>query len=83
MARKPVLLHLTDDLDDQIDKLALAEGRSKSALVRDAVAEYATRRSRELKEKQEREAYARMPEDGEWDQWAEDSLEDMLAEESW
>lgn len=83
MPRKPVLLHLTEELDEQIDKLAAAQGRSKSALVREAVTEYAKRRSTELKEQQMRDAYARIPDDGEFDQWAEDSLEDMLEEESW
>jgi len=83
MARKPVLVQLTQDLDAQLDRLAATQGRSKSALVRDAVAEYATRRSIELKEQQMREAYARIPDDGEFDQWAEDIANDMLDEESW
>ena len=78
-----MLVQLTQDLDAQLDRLAATQGRSKSALVRDAVAEYATRRSIELKEQQMREAYARIPDDGEFDQWAEDSANDMLDEESW
>lgn len=83
MPRKPVLLHLTEELDEQIDKLAAAQGRSKSALVRDAVAEYASKWSREVLEQQEREAYARMPDDDEFDAWAADSARDLLDEESW
>lgn len=78
-----MLVQLTEDLDAQLDRLAATQGRSKSALVRDAVAEYATRRSIELKEQQMREAYARIPDDGEFDTWAEESAQDMLDEESW
>lgn len=83
MARKPVLLQLTEDLDGQLDALSAAEGRSKSALVREAVAEYAARRSVELKDLTMREAYARVPDDDEFVGWAENSAKDLLDEESW
>lgn len=83
MARKPVLVQLTEDLDAQLDRLATAEGRSKSALVRDAVAEYATRRSVELKEHQMLAGYTAIPDDDEFDAIADANVEAMVSEEPW
>lgn len=83
MARKQVLLQLTEELVQKLDQLGEETGRSRSSMVRDAVERYVTRESEAEKDRRLIEGYKRFPPDGEFDQMAEDALREMLDEESW
>lgn len=83
MTRKPVLLQFTEELLDELDRLSEAQGRSRSAVVREAVRRYVTDQSTALKDEQMREAYRRIPDNDEFADWAEASLRQMIEEEPW
>lgn len=83
MSRKPVLIQLSDELISQLDEVVEEQGRSRSAIVRDAVERYVATESIAAKDRRLIEAYARVPDDGEWADWAEAGLRDLLEEESW
>lgn len=67
MARKPVLLHLSAEELEKLDALVAEVGRSRSAVVREAITRYVATESTAEKERRHREGYARMPYDGEFD----------------
>lgn len=77
-----MLVQLSDELLDDLDRLSEEKGSSRSALVRDAVERYITQESAAAKDRLLRDGYARVP-DTEADAWADESLADMLDEESW
>jgi len=83
MPRKQVLVQLTDELVERLDELAEHTGRSRSAMVRDAVERYVVTESEAEKDRRLVEGYTRFPDDGEFAAMAEDSLRRMLDEESW
>ena len=78
-----MLLQFTDELLDQLDRLTTEQGRSRSAVVRDAVARYVIEESRDLKDRRMAEAYERIPDDDEFDRWASGSSRDLVEEEPW
>lgn len=83
MARKQVLVQLTDELVEKLDELGEQTGRSRSAMVRDAVERYVVRESDAEKDRRLIEGYTRFPPDGEFDADAEENLRRLLEEESW
>ena len=83
MSRKPVLVQLNEDLIAELDQLSQQQGRSRSAVVRDAVERYVVNESDAAKDRRMIEAYRLIPDDGEFDAWAEVSAKEMLEEESW
>ncbi|HEX9711014.1 MAG TPA: ribbon-helix-helix protein, CopG family [Actinomycetota bacterium] len=82
MPRKAVLVQLSDELLERLDRLSREKGDSRSALVRDAVERYITQESQAVKDGRLREGYVRVP-DPAPDAWVQDSLREMLDEESW
>ena len=83
MARKPVLLQLSEELLERIDQLTAAQGRSRSAVVREAVERYITEESQALKDQQMAEGYRRIPDDEQFDEWAEVAVRELVEEEPW
>lgn len=83
MPRKPVLVQLSEELIEKLDELTEAQGRSRSAVVRDAVERYVVKESEAEKDRRMIEGYTRMPPDDEFDDWAEDNLKRMVEEEPW
>lgn len=67
MARKPVLLHLSEEELEKLDELVAQAGRSRSAVVREAITRYVATESVAEKERRHREGYERIPYDGEFD----------------
>lgn len=67
MARKPVLLHLSAEELEKLDALVAEKGRSRSAVVRDAIERYVTQESTAEKERRDIEGYTRFPQDNEFD----------------
>ena len=63
MARKQVLLHLSAEELAKLDELASEKGRSRSAVVRDAIERYVVTESTAEKERRHREGYERIPDD--------------------
>jgi Arc/MetJ-type ribon-helix-helix transcriptional regulator len=75
---------LEDRLADRVDSLVAAGVlASRSEAVRIGLEELADRLERERIGRQIIEGYQRMPETPEELAWAEESLEEMLAEEPW
>lgn len=83
MARKPVLLHLSAEELARLDALVAEKGRSRSAVVRDAIERYVTQESIAEKERRYAEGYRQMPPDGEFDEWAREGLTRLVDEEPW
>lgn len=61
VARKQVLVQLSDELVDRLDAAALRVDRSRSAVIRDAVESYLKPRWDAEIAQQYREAYTRLP----------------------
>jgi metal-responsive CopG/Arc/MetJ family transcriptional regulator len=83
MPRKQVLLQLTDELLTKLDALAGQTGRSRSAMVRDAVERYVAKESEAEKDRRLIEGYSRNPPDDEFDDLAEAAARRLFEEESW
>lgn len=81
--RKAVLVQMNDDLLAKLDRLAGEVGRSRSAVVRDAVERYVVQESIAEKDRRMVEGYTRIPDDDEFDAWAEWDAEDLVREEPW
>jgi metal-responsive CopG/Arc/MetJ family transcriptional regulator len=82
MPRAQTLVQLTDELLAALDQLAVATGRSRSDLIREAVDRYlggaaaANRVDRRIVE-----GYTRMPQEA--DPWAEALARESIAAEPW
>lgn len=74
MARKPVLLHLSEEELAKLDELVAEAGRSRSAVVREAITRYVATESIAEKERRYVEGYRRVPPDNEFD-----ALHDLAA----
>ena len=85
MARKQVLVQLSDELLKKLDELGRQTGQSRSAMVRDAVESYMARESKTEKDRRSLEGYKRIPDavDKDLTSLAEWSLKRSLDEESW
>jgi metal-responsive CopG/Arc/MetJ family transcriptional regulator len=83
MARTQTLVQLTADLLRRLDERAAREGRSRSALIRDAIEAYLHDEERERITREIVEGYERMPITDEELAIAERETREMIREEPW
>jgi len=83
VSRTQTLVQLTEELLRRLDERAAREGRSRSALIRDAIEEYLADQERDEISRQIIEGYERIPETDEEMAWAEASAREMIREEPW
>ena len=81
--KKPVLLQFDEDLLSKLDRYAEDVERSRSAVVRDAVERYVKQESNAEKDRRLIDGYTRIPDTGEFDEWALESGREMIQEEPW
>lgn len=83
MARTQTLVQLTEDLLRRLDERAAREGRSRSALIRDAIEAYLHDEERERITREIVEGYERMPPTEEEMEAAERETREAIREEPW
>lgn len=83
VTRTQTLVQLNEQLLRRLDERAAREGRSRSALIREAIEAYMyDARSAEI-DRQIVEGYKRIPETEEELAWADADLREMIEEEPW
>jgi metal-responsive CopG/Arc/MetJ family transcriptional regulator len=83
MSRTQTLVQLSDELLRRLDERAAREGRSRSALIRDAIEEYLYDEAKAKIDREIIEGYERIPETEEEMRWAEASAREGVEEEPW
>jgi metal-responsive CopG/Arc/MetJ family transcriptional regulator len=83
VARTQTLVQLTKDLLRQLDERAAREGRSRSALIRDAIEAYLYDEEKARIDREIIEGYERIPTTDEEMAWAEKEAREMVQEEPW
>jgi metal-responsive CopG/Arc/MetJ family transcriptional regulator len=83
MTRTQTLVQLNDALLRRLDERAAREGRSRSALIRDAIEDYLYDEEEAEISKQIVEGYERIPVTEEEMKWAEWQAREMIREEPW
>lgn len=83
MARTQTLVQLTEDLLRRLDERAAREGRSRSALIRDAIELYLHDEERDRITREIIEGYERIPPTEEEMRIAELEGREMIREEPW
>jgi metal-responsive CopG/Arc/MetJ family transcriptional regulator len=83
VSRTQTLVQLTEELLRRLDERAAREGRSRSALIRDAIEEYLYDEAKAKIDLEIIEGYERIPTTDEEMAWAEASARDMIREEPW
>lgn len=83
MSRKETLVQLTQELLDRLDERAAREGRSRSALIRDAIESYLHDEERDRVTREIVEGYERMPDTADEMVMAEASAREGIEEELW
>jgi metal-responsive CopG/Arc/MetJ family transcriptional regulator len=83
VARTQTLVQLSDELLRRLDERAAREGRSRSALIRDAIEDYLYDEEEARIDREIREGYERIPETEEELRWAEASAREAIREEPW
>jgi metal-responsive CopG/Arc/MetJ family transcriptional regulator len=83
MPRTQTLVQLSDELLRRLDERAAREGRSRSALIRDAIEEYLADETRDEISRRIIEGYERIPETEEELASAEASAREGIREEPW
>jgi metal-responsive CopG/Arc/MetJ family transcriptional regulator len=83
MARTQTLVQLSEELLRRLDERAAREGRSRSALIRDAIEEYLHDETKAKIDRELIEGYERIPETAEEMRWAEASAREGVEEEPW
>lgn len=81
--RTQTLVQLHWDLLQRLDERAAREGRSRSALIRDAIEAYLYDEEQARIDREIREGYERIPEAEEEMAWAEASAREAIEEEPW
>lgn len=81
--RTQTLVQLNDVLLQRLDERAAREGRSRSALIRDAIEAYLHDEEQARIDREIREGYERIPETEEELAWAEASAREAVEEEPW
>ena len=81
--RTQTLVQLHRDLLQRLDERAAREGRSRSALIRDAIEAYLHDEEQVRIDREIREGYERIPVTDEEMAWAEASAREMVEEEPW
>lgn len=83
MARTQTLVQLTGDLLRQLDERAAREGRSRSALIRDAIEAYLHDETKARIDREIVEGYERIPTTAEEMEIAEAGVREDIEEEPW
>jgi metal-responsive CopG/Arc/MetJ family transcriptional regulator len=83
MARTQTLVQLTEDLLRRLDERATREGRSRSALIREAVEAYLHDEEKARIDREIVEGYERIPITDEEMAIAERETREMIREEPW
>lgn len=83
MARTQTLVQLNDELLRRLDERAAREGRSRSALIRDAIDAYLYDEEEVRIDREIREGYERIPETDEELASAEREGREAIREEPW
>jgi metal-responsive CopG/Arc/MetJ family transcriptional regulator len=83
VSRTQTLVQLTRELLRRLDERAAREGRSRSALIRDAIEAYLHDEDKARIDREIIEGYERIPETEEEMRWAEESAREMIREEPW
>lgn len=83
MARTQTLVQLTEDLLRRLDERAAKEGRSRSALIREAIEVYLHDETKERIDQEIIEGYERIPTTAEEMGWADKETREMIREEPW
>jgi len=83
MARTQTLVQLTEDLLRRLDERAAREGRSRSALIRDAIEAYLHDEERDRITREIIEGYERIPPTEEEMRIAEMEAREAIREEPW
>ncbi|MGN6216370.1 MAG: CopG family ribbon-helix-helix protein [Solirubrobacterales bacterium] len=83
MARIQTLVQLTQDLLRRLDERAAREGRSRSALIRDAIEAYLYDEERDRITREIVEGYERFPPTEEEMEIAEKEAREAIREEPW
>jgi metal-responsive CopG/Arc/MetJ family transcriptional regulator len=83
MERTQTLVQLTQTLLQRLDERAAREGRSRSALIRDAIEAYLYDEEQARIDREIREGYERIPETDEEIASAERSAREGIREEPW
>jgi metal-responsive CopG/Arc/MetJ family transcriptional regulator len=83
MARIQVIVQLTDELIDVLDRRAATAGTSRSELIRMALERYFRDDVEARIDDAIREGYSRIPPDGEFDPVAEAAARRTIAAEPW
>ncbi len=81
MARAQTLVQLTDELLAALDQRAVATGRSRSDLIREAIEGYLAGVAAHAVDRQIIEGYRRVPQEA--DPWAEALARESIAAEPW
>lgn len=80
MARRQTLVQLSDDLLARLDAYSAQHGRSRSAVVRDAIGEYLDADREAQIDRLIVEGYTRTPPE---DIWGDQAAKDIIAAEPW
>jgi metal-responsive CopG/Arc/MetJ family transcriptional regulator len=83
VSRTQTLVQLTDELLRRLDERSAREGRSRSALIRDAIEKYLYADTKAKIDREIIEGYERIPETEEEMRWAEASAQEGVEEEPW
>jgi metal-responsive CopG/Arc/MetJ family transcriptional regulator len=83
VTRTQTLVQLNDDLLRQLDERAAKEGRSRSALIRDAIEKYLFDEDKARIDREIIEGYERIPETEEEIAEAYESAREAVEEEPW
>jgi metal-responsive CopG/Arc/MetJ family transcriptional regulator len=83
MPRTQTLVQLTQALLRRLDERAAREGRSRSALIRDAIEAYLYDEEEARIDREIVEGYERIPTTDEELAWAEKETREMIREEPW
>lgn len=81
--RTQTLVQLSRVLLQRLDERAAREGRSRSALIRDAIVAYLYDEEEARIDREIREGYERIPQTDEEVAWAESSAREAVEEEPW
>lgn len=81
MGRTQTLVQLTDELVAALDQHAAATGRSRSELIREAIAHYLREELDAEIARRYKEGYERIPQEP--DPWIEELARRSIAEEPW
>jgi metal-responsive CopG/Arc/MetJ family transcriptional regulator len=83
VSRTQTLVQLNDELLRRLDERAAREGRSRSAMIRDAIEAYLFDEKKAEIDRQIIAGYERIPETEEEMRWAEASAREGIEEEPW